>query len=149
MRKKLTYCVRYNRLCSPCLRRPQGYCRGAGQPVRPPGTPPYERYCGYENLADSTLLDAESRLNIASNGKQVTALAIAILAGEGAIGLDDPVSDYLPALRFSTADTIRIKDFLTHSSGIRDVYDLWSFTGLTRWEHPFSNENAYRLLARQ
>jgi CubicO group peptidase (beta-lactamase class C family) len=39
----------------------------------------YERYAGYADLTDSALITKNSRFNIASNGKQFTALAVLLL----------------------------------------------------------------------
>ena len=36
----------------------------------------YEKYAGYADLTDSTVITNSTRFNIASNGKQFTALAI-------------------------------------------------------------------------
>ncbi|MDF1696719.1 MAG: serine hydrolase [Saprospiraceae bacterium] len=109
----------------------------------------YEKYEGYANLEDSTLIDEQSRFNIASNGKQFTALAILLLIEEGKLSLDDDFRKFVPELYTDITTTIKIKHLLNHSSGIRDVYDLWSLQGLTWWEHTFSNKDALNLLAKQ
>ena len=57
---------------------------------------------------------------IASVSKQVTAAAVLLLAEEGRLSLDDPVSKYLPEL--SDADKITLRQLLSHTSGYRDYW---------------------------
>ena len=109
----------------------------------------YEHYAGYADLSDSTLIDSTTRFNIASNGKQFTALAVNLLVQDGLLSLNDDIRQYLPGLFPSIQDTISIRHLLTHTSGIRDVYDLWSLQGLTWWEHNFGNAQAYQVLNQQ
>lgn len=109
----------------------------------------YEKYAGYADLNDSIYIDRQSRFNIASNGKQFTALAILSLIEEGKLSLQDDIRDFLPTLYPNVKSDIRISHLLNHMSGIRDVYDLWSLQGLTWWEHTFDNNDALVLLAKQ
>src|SRR5688500_2935167 len=51
----------------------------------------YERYYGYADLKDSVKISPNSRFNIASNGKQFTALAILLLESEGRLTLKDDI----------------------------------------------------------
>lgn len=57
---------------------------------------------------------------IASVSKQITAAAILLLAEDGKLSLDDPVSKYLPEL--TDADRISIRQLLSHTSGYRDYW---------------------------
>jgi CubicO group peptidase (beta-lactamase class C family) len=109
----------------------------------------YERYGGYANLADSTRLDYRSRFNIASNGKQFTALAVLLLIRQGKLHLDDDIRKFFPNLYPRVSTPIAVRHLLTHTSGIRDVYDLWSLQGLTWWKQSFSNSDALAILQRQ
>lgn len=109
----------------------------------------YTKYAGYANLSDSTLIDQRSRFNIASNGKQFTALAVLILADQKKIKLTDDIRTFFPALLPEIPEKISINHLLTHTSGIRDVYDLWALQGITWWKQTFSNEDAFALLLRQ
>lgn len=47
------------------------------------------------------------------------------------------------------AEPITITHLLTHTSGIRDVYDLMSLQGLTWWEQAFGNHELLNLLRKQ
>lgn len=109
----------------------------------------YEDYAGYENLEDSTFIDRNSRFNIASNGKQFTALAVLRLAHQNKLDLDDDIRTYLPNLFASIQDKITINNLLNHTSGIRDFYDLWSLQGKTWWRLSANNGDVLEFLENQ
>jgi CubicO group peptidase (beta-lactamase class C family) len=109
----------------------------------------YETYAGLANLEHAVPVNARTRFNIASNAKQFTALAILDLVREGSLSLDDDIRTYFPELLTEIEQPILIRHLLTHSSGIRDVYDLWSLSGMTWWQEFFGNDEAMALLARQ
>lgn len=109
----------------------------------------YERVAGYANLVDSTLITRNTRFNIASNGKQFTALAILVLIDEKKISLTDDIRKYLPTIYPRQNSKITVENLLNHTSGIRDVYDLWSLMGLTWWKHTFSNKDVLELVEKQ
>jgi D-alanyl-D-alanine carboxypeptidase len=62
----------------------------------------------------------EARYKIASISKQFTAAAVLLLAEDGKLSLDDPVSKYLPGLTRGREVTIR--QLLSHTSGYRDYW---------------------------
>ena len=109
----------------------------------------YEKVAGFADLTDSTLITKNSRFNIASNGKQFTALAILVLIDEKKIKLTDDIRKYLPTIYPKLSSKITIENLLTHTSGIRDVYDLWSLQGFTWWKYTFSNKDVLRLIEKQ
>ena len=109
----------------------------------------YEKVAGFANLTDSSLITKDTRFNIASNGKQFTALSILILIDEKKISLTDDIRKYLPTIYPKLSSKITIENLLNHTSGIRDVYDLWSLQGLTWWEHSFSNKDVLELIEKQ
>ncbi|MBC8754769.1 serine hydrolase [Kordia sp. YSTF-M3] len=109
----------------------------------------YKNYAGYANLKDSVVIGKESRFNIASNGKQFTAFAILTLVEKNTLSLEDDIRTYLPNLYKNIKKPILIKHLLNHSSGIRDVYDLWSLQGITWWKVTFDNNDAMELLEKQ
>lgn len=109
----------------------------------------FKKYAGYANLNDSVLIGPQSRFNIASNGKQFTALAVLLLADQQKLKPDDDIRNYFPNLLPAVKEKISIQNLLTHTSGIRDVYDLWSLQGITWWKQTFSNTDALALLLRQ
>jgi D-alanyl-D-alanine carboxypeptidase len=60
--------------------------------------------------------------HLASCGKQFTGLGIAMLAEEGKLDLDDPLSRHLPLLA-AFGPQVTLRRLLHHASGIRDLYD--------------------------
>lgn len=65
---------------------------------------------------------ADTPFAIGSVSKQFTCAAILILASEGKLSLDDPVSRWYPKL--TRADKIRVQDLMGHTSGYPDYYPL-------------------------
>lgn len=109
----------------------------------------YEKYAGIADFADSSWIVPTTRFNIASNGKQFTALAVLQLMEEKKLRLTDDIRKYFPSLYSKLKKPITIEHILTHTSGIRDVYDLWSLQGLTWWKQNFNNQNVWQLLEKQ
>ncbi|WP_404709891.1 serine hydrolase domain-containing protein [Sphingomonas sp. MMS24-J13] len=62
----------------------------------------------------------EGKYKIASISKQFTAAAILLLAEDGKLSLDDPVSKYLPDL--TRAGDVKVRQLLSHTSGYRDFW---------------------------
>ena len=84
---------------------------------------------------------------VGSVSKQFTAAAIALLAQEGRISLDDPVRRHITELPdYGTPMTLR--HLVHHTSGLRDIYTLMSLGGI-RMEDVFPDEDALALIARQ
>jgi len=109
----------------------------------------YQKVAGFASLEDSSLITKDTRFNIASNGKQFTALAILVLIDEKKISLADDIRKYLPTIYPKLSIKITIENLLNHTSGIRDVYDLWSLQGLTWWQQSFSNKDVLGLIEKQ
>jgi len=109
----------------------------------------YQKYAGYANLEDSLLIGDNTRFNIASNGKQFTALAVLTLIGSGKLQLTDDIRTYFPDLFPAIKEKIPVQSLLNHTSGIRDCYDLWNLQGYTWWKQTFSNEDVLQLISRQ
>lgn len=75
---------------------------------------------GEAKLSPRTPSRPDMRYSIGSVSKQFTAAAILLLAEEGKLSLDDPVSRFLPDL--TRAGDVRIRDLLSHTSGYRDYW---------------------------
>jgi D-alanyl-D-alanine carboxypeptidase len=82
----------------------------------------YVKAYGRARLEPATSAQPEMRYSIGSVSKQFTACAILLLAEEGKLSLDDPVSRFLPHL--TRAREITIRQLLTHTSGYEDYYPL-------------------------
>lgn len=76
---------------------------------------------GYANLAEDQLIDQYSTFRLASVSKQFTAMAIMVLAEEGKLDFDDPVTRFLPQL--SNFPGVTIRHLMTHTAGLPDYYD--------------------------
>lgn len=85
----------------------------------------YERGYGMANLETGTPITPTSIFHVASVSKQFTAMAIMLLASDGKLSIDDDIRKYLPEIRdYGTPITIR--HLLTHTSGLRDQWELLS-----------------------
>lgn len=109
----------------------------------------YENYVGLADLLDSTMVTGKTRFNIASNGKQFTALAILNLINEKKLALVDDIRKWFPAIYPEVEENITVQHLLNHTSGIRDVYDIWSLQGYTWWEYTFDNTDVLNLIQKQ
>lgn len=88
----------------------------------------YARGYGMSNLEHDIPIAPDSIFHVASVSKQFTAFSIALLAEEGLLALDDDVRKYVPELP-SYGPTITIRNFIHHTSGVRDMWDLLRMAG--------------------
>lgn len=109
----------------------------------------YSKCAGFQNITDGSSITPKSRFNIASNGKQFTALAILQLEAQGKLSLQDDIRKYFPNLYKKIDVPLTIEHLLTHTSGIRDVYGLWALQGRTWWKFNFNNDDVLKLLTKQ
>jgi CubicO group peptidase (beta-lactamase class C family) len=58
---------------------------------------------------------------LASISKPITVLMLMLLVERGQISLNDPVQQYLPEFRGPGRENVRVKDLLTHTSGLPDM----------------------------
>jgi CubicO group peptidase (beta-lactamase class C family) len=80
----------------------------------------YLQAYGAAQLDPQTPATPQMRYSIGSISKQFTAAAILMLAEEGKLSLDDPVSKYIPGL--TGGNEITIRQLLTHTSGYQDFW---------------------------
>lgn len=106
-------------------------------------------YVGEADLSHHVPIGPTSRFNIASNAKQFTAAVILSLVQDGRIELDADVRDLLPDALPRIDEAITVRHLITHTSGLRDVYDLWSLAGTTWWRSFLGNGDALSLLKEQ
>jgi uncharacterized protein YbbC (DUF1343 family)/CubicO group peptidase (beta-lactamase class C family) len=77
-----------------------------------------------ERMTEDTIFDAASLTKVTA-----TTPSVWLLIERGKIGLDDPVSKYLPEFHGGWRDEVTIRHLLTHTSGLRPDLDLrepWS-----------------------
>jgi len=75
---------------------------------------------GLARLDPPTPATKTMRYPIGSISKQFTAAAVAMLAADGKLSLDDTVADFFPDL--TRADDITLRQLLSHTAGIRDYW---------------------------
>jgi CubicO group peptidase (beta-lactamase class C family) len=122
---------------------------GAVALVLKDGRPAYEHAFGWSDKEAGRKMAADTIFRIASQTKAITSTAVLALYEEGKIGLDDPVSRFIPTFRHTTVAVmdagvvkivpakraITIRDLLTHTAGISygtdpQVRDLYAPKGL-------------------
>ena len=112
------------------------------------GTPVYLRGFGMADLQSGLAITPESIFHVASVSKQFTAIAVAMLAEDGRLSLDDEVRKHLPELP-DYGKKITIRHLIHHTSGIRDQ---WELLGLAGWRYPddlFTQGDVLDIVARQ
>lgn len=80
----------------------------------------YLQTYGSAKLDPQTNATTAMRYSIGSISKQFTAAAILILAEQGKLSLDDPVSKYVPGL--TDGNNVTIRELLSHTSGYQDFW---------------------------
>ena len=124
----------------------------------------FEGAAGQRDVANGEPMTTDAIFNIASMTKPVTSVAAMMLVERGLLGLDDPVSTYLPgfdALQVLTSDvapetgefeaapavnTMTVRHLLAHTSGIgyafanSNVARLQQGSQLAEWELPLLSE---------
>ena len=84
---------------------------------------------GFRDAAQSIMPDSDTMYGIASMSKSITALCACILACEGKLRLDDPVSRYLPSFSIpgQPKEAVTIRHLAMHTAGIPPMEPLeWS-----------------------
>lgn len=78
---------------------------------------------GLADLERGVPIRTDTAFNLASVSKQFTAMAIMLLAEEGRLSYDDPITRFLPELsRFG--DERSVRHLLAHTAGLPDYYDV-------------------------
>ncbi|MCL4787758.1 MAG: beta-lactamase family protein [Verrucomicrobia bacterium] len=85
------------------------------------GEPSVVKGYGVRRMNEPHPVDGETQFNIASNSKAFTVAALGLLADEGKLGWDDPVTKHLPGFQMYDAWVTReitVRDLLAHRSGL-------------------------------
>ena len=80
----------------------------------------YVQAYGSARLSPASPASPGMRYSIGSVSKQFTATAVLMLAEEGKLSLDDPVSRFVPGL--TRGDEVTIRELLSHTSGYQDYW---------------------------
>ena len=89
----------------------------------------YARGYGMANLETGTAITPASIFHVASISKQFAAFAVALLAEDGKLSLDDDIRKHVPEIP-AYARPITIRHLIHHTSGLRDQ---WSLLGMADW----------------
>src|SRR5688572_22617062 len=89
----------------------------------------HRRGYGMADLERGVPITSETVFYTGSVSKQFTAMAIALLAREGKISLDDPARKYIPEIPENGA-AITIRQMVHHMSGLREKWDLFALRGM-------------------
>lgn len=74
---------------------------------------------GFSNLEDMATVHPDTVFQSGSLAKQFTAMGVLMLVDQGKVGLDEPISKYLPNTPPAWKD-IKVRNVLSHTSGIPD-----------------------------
>ncbi|GAA0853551.1 serine hydrolase domain-containing protein [Aliiglaciecola litoralis] len=88
----------------------------------------YSKGYGMANVEYDIANTIATPYHMASVSKQFTAFAIAMLAEQGKLSIDDDVHQYLPQLP-DFGQKITLRHLLNHTSGLRDHWNLWAMSG--------------------
>ncbi len=106
----------------------------------------WDRPYGLANLEKQIPNSSNRKIWVASVSKQFTALSVLLLVADQKINLEDDIRKYLPELPFF-GDTIRVKNLLYHTSGLRDGFTLTAMS--YKDESQYSSENVIKYLSMQ
>lgn len=107
-----------------------------------------ERGYGMANLEHDIPITPATVFEAGSVSKQFTAAAVALLARDGRLSLDDPIRKHLPELPAYTQG-ITIRQMLSHTSGFRDWGSVVAMGGWPRGTKTYANAHALEVTARQ
>ena len=88
----------------------------------------HARGYGMASLELGVPLSPESVFHVASVSKQFCAIAVAMLAADGQLSLDDDVRTHVPELP-DFGETITVRQLIHHTNGLRDQYGLFRLAG--------------------
>lgn len=108
----------------------------------------YRQGYGMANLEHGIPISEESIFRIGSTSKQFTAMAIALLAEQGKLSLEDPLNTYFKSFP-DWASEVTVGQLVHHTSGIRDYLTLAYLAGKGADQDYYTANWAIKLLARQ
>jgi CubicO group peptidase (beta-lactamase class C family) len=93
------------------------------------GAPVYQEAFGPASRESGAMNRVDTRFNLGSMNKMMTAVAVARLAEAGQVRYDAPVSTYLPDYPRAVAERITLHQLLTHTAGLGDFFGPRFFSG--------------------
>ncbi|MBL7865079.1 MAG: beta-lactamase family protein [Cyclobacteriaceae bacterium] len=120
---------------------------GATVAVQKDGKIIFSKGYGYADLESNRKNTPGTIFHIASVSKQFTAFAIAMLADQGKISIDDDIRKYIPELN-DFGSVITINHLVHHTSGLRDQWNLLTMAGW-RMDDVITQKQIMRMISRQ
>ena len=120
---------------------------GAAIAVIKDGAVVYKRGYGSANLEYNIPITPSTVFHVASVSKQFTAFAIALLANQGKLSLDDDIRKHLPEVP-DFGKKITIRHLIHHTSGLRDQWTLLAMAGW-RLDDVITKEHIMKMVANQ
>lgn len=111
------------------------------------GKPVYLHGYGMSDLQHAIAITPGSIFHVASISKEFAAYAIALLAEDGRLRLDDDVRQYVPEIP-DYGHRITIRNLIHHTSGLRDQWQLLGYAGW-REDDLITEDDVLAILARQ
>ena len=102
---------------------------------------------GSANLEYEIPNTAHTIFHVASVSKQFTVFAILLLEADGKLSIDDDIRDYIPEVP-DFGYTITLRDLATHTSGMRDQWNLLALAGW-RLDDVITTDNVFEIVKRQ
>lgn len=107
----------------------------------------FKKGYGSANLEYDIPVSPSTVFHIASVSKQFTVFSILLLEREGKLSLDDDIRKYIPEVP-DFGVTITLKHLASHTSGLRDQWDLLGLAGW-RFDDIITREHILKLVAKQ
>jgi CubicO group peptidase (beta-lactamase class C family) len=107
----------------------------------------YTRGYGMADLEHDIPITPSSVFYVGSDSKQFTAMAIALLAKDGKLSLDDDIRRYVPEVP-DYGERITIRHLIHHTSGLRDYLTLRGLAGYPP-DGVFGDDEVLAMIARQ
>lgn len=95
----------------------------------------YEKASGYAEIWRAKSITLESQFVIGSISKQITAVLVLRAYEQGLLALDATITNYLPSLNASWADSVTVHHLLSHTHGIIALEGPLDFEPGTRFQY--------------
>ncbi len=102
---------------------------------------------GYANLEYDIKNTPTTIFHVASVSKQFTGFAIALLADQGKVSMEDDIRRYIPEIH-DFGEVITLNQLVHHTSGLRDQWSLLALAGW-RLDDVITKEQVLRLVSKQ
>ncbi|MEU9359618.1 serine hydrolase domain-containing protein [Streptomyces sp. NPDC048301] len=107
---------------------------GAAVTVLLDGAPVVDLWGGWADGARTRPWERDTVVNVWSTTKGPTALCAHILADRGLLDMDAPVAVYWPEFAAEGKESVRVRDLLSHRSGVAGLRDPHTLAELYDWE---------------